>query len=262
MTETYEESTFLSGGAELRSFLWRPSTRAPLTWVLMAHGLTNSHEDAPLFAELRTKLLLDGHAVFTFDFLGSGLSEGAFEDKTWENQRQNLADGIDALTRTVAGPADRIALFGRSVGGTLCSFFLNDPRVSCGVISSPPVNLVACFGGYRSRAIGGYVHMPSEVERSGQIRGDWKLPEEFFDALASTEEDLKLAARSATHVLVTHGGGDPKVHVDNSLTLFELLAEPKQFILVDGANHYYGGREQEVVASAANWIAEHTGGPK
>ncbi len=257
MKPIYEESAFHSAGADLAAYLWRPeSLTTPQPYVLMAHGLTNSHEDAPLFGLLRDRLLRAGCAVFMFDFYGSGNSEGTFPEKTWRNQRQNLADAITYLADELATPDDPIALFGRSVGGTLCSFFLQHPRITCAVVASPPVLLEEGFGRYRSRAVDGFVHMPPDLDRSGQIRGDWRLREEFFDDLVRTEKELRIAASGARRVLVTHGAADPKVERQNSSDLFGLLAEPKRCLLIEDADHYYNGAEANVVEAAAEWI-EH-----
>jgi uncharacterized protein len=251
----YSELAFKSGDATLRAYLWRPQSSDPaLPHVLMSHGLTNNHADAPLFGDLRERLLTDGMPVFMFDYFGSGGSDGAFQDKTWSNQRQNLADAIDFLRTEVMESPGRIAVFGRSVGATLCGFFLRLPEVSCAAMVSTPVSLEAVFGRYRSRAIDGYVSMPEDLERSGQIRGEWKLPVQFFSELAAVEGELRSALRGATGVLVVQGLADAKVPVDEADRLFAELAEPKQLARIAAADHYYTGQEQEVVELVSNWF--------
>ncbi|WP_442932812.1 alpha/beta fold hydrolase [Mycobacterium kyogaense] len=102
-----------------------------------SHGLTNSHSDAPVFDDLRSALLSAGYPVFMFDYLGSGNSDGSFEDKTWLNQRQCLQDALSfASTMGFEHPGQY--LFGRSVGGALSGFFLNQTSVKGAVLASPP----------------------------------------------------------------------------------------------------------------------------
>lgn len=254
---THSELTFASGGARLRAFAWHSEAGSDRPWVIMSHGLTNSHADAPVFTELREHLLRARNSVFMFDYFGSGNSEGAFQDKTWANQKRNLADAIQFVDSELRRRSEPVALFGRSVGATLCGFFARDPRIACSVLASPVFHLVRTFGAYRSRAIDGYVQMPSDVERSGQIRGEWKLPEAFFEELRTTEKELEESIRGAQGVLVTHGLEDPKVSPENAKDLFVLLEEPKRLCLT-GGDHYYHGAESELVEAATLWIADQT----
>lgn len=259
MTTVCEQASFASDRAALAGYVWRPAREvaAPVT-VVMAHGLTNSHSDAPLFGVLRDRLLKEGMSVFMFDFFGSGESDGAFQDKTWANQSQNLADAIDFVRAEVAASDESLALFGRSVGGTLCGFFATHPAVRCSVLASPPFLLEETFGGYRSRAADGYVHMPEDLERSGQIRGEWKLPVAFFEELVPTERALADAVRGARRVMVSHGLKDPKVSPRNAEELYALLAEPRRYCPIAEADHYYHDCEDEIVGLMAAWIAEQT----
>ena len=53
-----EEVTFESVGATLYGYVWPAQNRdAPASMSVMSHGLTNHHEDAPMFGLLATDLL-------------------------------------------------------------------------------------------------------------------------------------------------------------------------------------------------------------
>src|SRR5687768_11644122 len=93
-----EEVKFVSGGAKLVGFYDRATDSDRLgACAVLCHGLTNHHEDAPMFDVLRRALLDAGVDVFMFDFFGSGRSDGLFRDKTWSTMRQNLADALCAV---------------------------------------------------------------------------------------------------------------------------------------------------------------------
>src|SRR5689334_11819175 len=99
------EIEFRSAGARLTGYEWAPSgLRANAVSVVMCHGLTNHHEDAPMFSVLRDRFLKAGLGVFMFDFIGSGKSEGLFQDKTWSGMRRNLADALDFVSEKIASP--------------------------------------------------------------------------------------------------------------------------------------------------------------
>lgn len=242
---------FRSSDRKIASFFYRPTIeRHPL--VVFSHGLTNSHTDAPVFAELRQALLAEGYPVFMFDYLGSGLSEGSFEDKTWENQRVCLGDALD-FSSTLDLRVPGVLLFGRSVGAALCGFFLHRQDVKGAVLASAPYYLESAFGRYRSRAVGGYVAMPDELERSGQIRGQWKLPIEFFDQLASTEQQLRAAVKGAKNTLLVQGLDDPKVDRSHADGLFNQISQPKKLVAISGADHYYTNFCREVIDATISW---------
>ena len=194
-----------------------------------------------------------------FDYFGSGRSDGLFQEKTWSSKlRANLADALGLIQSTRLQPGGAIALVARSVGASIAGFFAKDPRVVCTVMASPVLYLVERFGDIRRPGTTGVVRMPESLERSGQIKGDWALNEEFFDELAKTELELTSAITGAQRVLVLHGDDDPKVAEANSARILELLAGPKRYVRVSGGDHYYTGREDEVTRATVDWVVRHT----
>lgn len=253
MTEL-TELTFASNGAKLWGGFVHATGAPRDATVVLCHGLTNHHDDAPMFGLLRDGLLAAGYDVFLFDFYGSGQSDGTFRDKTWTGMRQNLADALDTLHEELPVSAGRVALVGRSVGASVAGYFLKDERIACSVLASPVLLLETQFGPYRSDPDGGYVRMPEYVERSGQIKGDWVMNEQFFDELVPAEHELIEAVTGASRVLVMHGHGDPKVKTVHSERLMQLLADPKMYIGVDEGDHYYTGHEDEAGSATLDWL--------
>jgi len=251
------EFTFTSEGATIYGFRAAADAATRLdASAILCHGLTNHHEDAPMFGLLSRRLVEAGVDVYMFDFFGSGRSDGIFRDKTWSTMRQNLADALDAIEATFSLPPGRTALVGRSVGASIVANFLKDPRIGCSVLASPVVLLRMQFEPYRSPAENGYVRMPESVERSGQIKGDWILTEQFFDELEQAERDIIAAATGAERVLVMHCDGDPKVKTKHSTTLLELLGEPKRYLSVADGDHYYTGHEEQAAEATVSWVIE------
>lgn len=264
MTDSlYTEASLTSRGARLQGYLWRAVERigeAPL--VVMCHGLTNNHNDAPLFAETRDALLEKGFSVFMFDFFGSGNSQGEFCDKTLSLLRQNLGDVLSFVEREGLAKGKDLGLFGRSVGGTISSFFAKDPRVGAVVLASPPFVLTQSFSKLYSPPREGYVSLPETIQRSGQIKGEWKLNAGFFNELESLQEALVQAVDGAMRVLVTQGVRDNKAALESTRKLFELLREPKEFRLLPDADHEYHGFERDVVTHATEWLKAFLDGSK
>jgi pimeloyl-ACP methyl ester carboxylesterase len=262
VTAEPEEFIFKSQGAKLYGFQYAadPGFRRDAS-VVMCHGLTNHHEDAPMFGLLRANLLAAGFDVFMFDFYGSGRSDGQFEDHTWTGMRQNLADMLDATHERLPLPAGRMSLVSRSVGASIAGYFLKDPRVGCSVLASPVLFLRYQFEPYRSPAVDGFVELPDSVERSGQIKGPWRLRDQFFDELEQCEIELLEAVAGAERVLVMHCGADPKVQTRHSSELMALLGDPKEYLFIEGGDHYYSGHEQEAGEATVSWLTKYVGAP-
>jgi alpha-beta hydrolase superfamily lysophospholipase len=171
--------------------------------------------------------------------------------------RENLRDVLSFLEREGLVNGRQLGLFGRSVGGTICSFFAKDPRVGAVVLASPPFMLTESFSKLYSAPHTGYVSLPETIQRSGQIKGEWKLNAGFFDELEALQEALVEAVDGATRVLVTQGSRDNKVAPESTRKLFELLSTPKDFLLFSEADHEYRGVEKEVTAAAIRWLRQH-----
>jgi len=254
-SHTYSKPTLVSNNALIQLYCWDAqigSSPSAKNLIVMCHGLTNNHNDAPLFAEMREALLKDGYSLALFDFYGSGNSDGYFHEKSLGVLRKNLSDVLDFLSTSRTD--SQIAIFGRSVGGTICAFFLADPRIKAAVLASPPTKLTAAFMPLYSEPIGGFVHLPNRTKRSGQIKGDWKLPVSFFEELTPLTEDLQRIALSSCPTLMMQGGKDSKVDVENTKQYYDLLSGPKRWLFFPSGDHEYTGLERDTTNTSVEWF--------
>lgn len=261
MTTPPSEVTFTSLGHQL----WGCSLRTPalcegaVTFVL-SHGLTNHHGDAPMFSALQEALLGEGHDVFVFDYFGSGNSEGSFEDKTLSELRQNLADAIRVAQAEARTGERSIALFGRSVGGSLSAFHARHPSVYTTILASAPFDLAAAFmPTYTDPGVDGWISLDARFRPSGQLRGEYRLRPAFYYELPALTQELADAVTGAQRVLVFQGGSDEKVETGQSKMLYERLAFPKEYRLLDGLGHNYAGAEGQVGQDVLDWIRRMRG---
>ena len=108
----------------------RPSAKMPC--VVYLHGNCGSRQDA---TECVTVLLPHGISLFTFDFSGSGLSEGEYVSLGYF-EKQDLVSVIDYLNEK--GNVSRIGLWGRSMGAvTSIMYSSKDHSISSIVCDSP-----------------------------------------------------------------------------------------------------------------------------
>lgn len=123
---------------ELDVAIHAPAT--PRGWVVALHGL-ESNKDGSKYFTLADRLLPLGLGLVRFDFRGSGLSTGRFEDN---NVATRLADARAVIdhVRTLPG-GDSIGLFGSSMGGYVALFLAADPALDlrATVTLAAPANL-------------------------------------------------------------------------------------------------------------------------
>lgn len=111
-----------SGGLRLAAHLARPPAGSPAAGrpgLVVCHGFPNGPKSAAAsgqtYPELADRLAEDtGWSVLTFNFRGTGASEGDFSLSGW---LADLRAAVDALLET--GEVDHVWLCGSSTGGSL-----------------------------------------------------------------------------------------------------------------------------------------------
>src|ERR1700730_7492286 len=103
------------------------SSNEKLPAVILFHGFTgNKLEPHRLFLKISRALEQLGFACFRFDFLGSGESDGNFEDMTVSKE---ISEGNAILDWVRSDPRidkDKISLLGLSMGGLVASVIAGD----------------------------------------------------------------------------------------------------------------------------------------
>jgi putative redox protein len=130
--------TFVSGGNKLARHLVVPAGRdEPRPGVILCHGFPigpiDARRSAGTFPELIDRIAHDlGYAAMTFNFRGTGTSEGDFSLQGWVD---DLRTGIDYMRRECK-PTE-IVLLGTNTGGSIAICVgADDPRVrACGLLS-------------------------------------------------------------------------------------------------------------------------------
>ncbi|CAM8989840.1 unnamed protein product [Rhodiola kirilowii] len=111
-------------------------TNMPLPCVVYCHGNSGSRVDAN---EAALVLLPSNITVFTFDFSGSGLSDGDHVTLGW-NEKLDLKAVIDYLREDKN--VSLIGLWGRSMGAvTSLMYGAEDPSIAGMILDSPFSNL-------------------------------------------------------------------------------------------------------------------------
>lgn len=103
------------------------SAQSPIPAVILFHGFTGTKlEPHRLFLKISRALEQKGIASFRFDFLGSGESDGNFEEMTASKE---IAEANTILTNVIKDPRIdpcHVSLIGLSMGGLVASVLAGD----------------------------------------------------------------------------------------------------------------------------------------
>ena len=181
------------------SAIYLPNPAAKFT-LLVSHGNAEDiGDDRFCLQDLQNA----GFAVLAYDYEGYGTSQGApSEQAAYDDE----AAAYDYLTRNLKVPAEKIIIFGRSVG------------------SGPAVQIAA------TRPAAALILQSPFLSA---FRVLTRIPLLPFDKFPN----YKLIRQVHCPVLIIHGESDTVIGSWHGKRLFELANEPKKYLPVPGANH-------------------------
>lgn len=209
-----ERVSFTSEGYRLAGVLHLPDRATPPV-VIASHGLLSSKESEKYIA-LGHRMSSEGLAMLRFDFRGIGESEGSEEDNTISKKLVDLRSAIQ-FVRSLMGPDIRMGLVGSSLGGFLSLIQASkDTSIEALVIWATPLHL-------------------NDLETKEQEE-DYPLPPKaFFEDLR--KHSLLPLLPQISNCLVIHGEEDELVPAEEAREIFRHLGQPKELLLIGGADH-------------------------
>ena len=225
---------FSSNGFTLNGTLHLPAAPNPPV-VIGSHGLFSSGS-SPKQITLARQCNEFGIAFFRFDHRGCGKSDGVFEDVTTLEARCN--DMISAI-QTIQNRKDtgsRIALFGSSMGGSVCLSVFAASHAS---------SIVTCAAPVRSSSI------IKKLEKSDHSN---TLTPPFYKRYLDSDISDKLP--STHHILIFHGDSDELVPPSNAKEIYEKAGDPKKLIIQKHGDHRMSNKthQENFVRESALWF--------
>jgi hypothetical protein len=169
-------------------------------------------------------LIDDGSGLIALSYRGYGGSSG----RPTENGLVEEAKAAYAFA-VAHYPAERLVLWGESLGSALAIALAADYRVGCLVLEAPFTSAVDVGARH-------YWFVPVRLLMRDQFRSDLRI------------------GKVRAPVLVVHGESDPIVPISLGERLYGLARMPKRFVRVAGAGHNDLGIH--AVAAAKRFIAE------
>jgi hypothetical protein len=189
--------TTASGRKITAIYLSNPAAKFTL---LVSHGNAEDIGDDRFWLQDLQKA---GFAVLAYDYEGYGTSQGAPSERAAYDDE---AAAYDYLTRNLKIPAERIIIFGRSVG------------------SGPAVQIAA------TRPAAALILQSPFVSA---FRVLTRIPLLPFDKFPN----YKVIRQVRCPVLIIHGESDTVIGSWHGKKLYELANEPKKYLPVPGADH-------------------------
>ncbi|HMK96872.1 MAG TPA: alpha/beta fold hydrolase [Acidimicrobiales bacterium] len=245
-------------GPSLSGYLVRPSFSAASGsgrhGVALVHGFPEPGQEAGApsygYPQLATRLAAEtGAAVLTFDFRGTGESEGDFSLRGW---RADLASAIGALG-AVPG-IEKVWLVGFAAGATLAICCAGEGPAVAGVAAfAPQAEFVEHGADAR--------HLLSQAKASGIIRTPGFPPDPSAWLRELTEIDpVRLAAQIPPRpLLLVHGANDDLVSTADARDLADAAGASAELRILAGASHMLL-HDPRAIALLLGWFDRHLAG--
>jgi dienelactone hydrolase len=234
-----------SRGQKMAAVLHLPEISKPAPGVLILHGFTGTKvEPHRIFVKMARRLASEGIAALRIDFIGSGDSEGDFENMTISGEVADALNALNYLRDHRRVDSKRTGILGLSLGGAVAALCLPKAGDVKAVVLWAPVSDPRKF-------------LPDEVPPHPIDRGGNLLGPEFFRELPSLKPlDAVQSYKGAA--LIIHGTQDTAVHHSNGEAYLANFhhANPKQLHLITGADHTFNKHEweTEVINLTAAWF--------
>ncbi|MCZ7527393.1 MAG: prolyl oligopeptidase family serine peptidase [Acidimicrobiia bacterium] len=240
------DDSFDSEGLRLAAHFARPPHQARVRGLVLCHGFPSGPRGAATsgatYPELADRIVRHcGWAVLTFNFRGTGSSEGDFSIEGW------MADLRAAVAELERRRVTGVWLAGAGMGGVLAI---------CVAAGGASIRGVATLGAYASlrdwgRDPGRFVE---HVRRIGMIRDPAFPPDPAAWARAVAELDpVAAAARIPPRpFLVLHGSADDRVPVEQARRLAR--AAPGSVLQVVHAAGHRLRHDPRAVAALLGWL--------
>ena len=267
------EVSFMSEDGLIRGIIALPETESVNTpVVLLLHGFAGHMNDlivggtAESMYGMTARILAEyGIASLRFDFRGSGLSEGDWQDTTFSGQIRDAISALSFLEMFPEVDPSRIGVIGLSQGGLVAACVAaRDQRVKSAVLWSAvaiPVHTYSALLGNDAVETSLKVDPGTAIVANLSWGGTTTLRKEFFDELFTINPVAEIAHYPGS-LMVVAGLTDAIVFPQPQAgTLFIEYHRGEERIFVQDSGHIFDlfeGEEnlREVIFETLEWLLE------
>jgi alpha/beta superfamily hydrolase len=238
----------------------------PAPAVLICHGMdSQGFHFLKIYSQLAKTACQNGLVSLVFDFRGVGKSTGKFDYGYAEQHDVKCALNYLASGEEVQGK--KIFIVGHSLGGVVSLYAVqNEKRVNGLVLWSTPPNQMRNVKKFIRRTrgkLGLYLfQFSSWIDKFFDVSRFFKLevyginlrPKNVKEKLMKLNGREEVSKLENMPLLIVAGDKDSIVDIDEARQLFLSAHEPKDFLIIPGADHIYNGKEDELIAQTIKWI--------
>ncbi len=209
--------------------------------VVIGHGVTGDM-DRDLIIALADGLQERGWPCVRFSFSGNGNSEGSFEEMCITKEVGDLTAVIDQMKG-----AKKLAYIGHSMGAAVGALTAaKDDRI----------NVLVSLAGMVHTKTFCEQEFGQEVPGEGSMWEDasYPLTQLFVDDLHAIDCTVPAVKDIRTPWLFVHGDKDDVVLPVDSVELHAVLKGKKKHVVLEGADHCFEMRFEDVVEEIDTWL--------
>jgi dienelactone hydrolase len=241
---TSQEIEFSHQNLKLKGSLYIPEGKGPFPGVVIAHGGTRLGRKLALYVVMGQKLAEKGYIALSFDFRGFGESEDPPEIKSQADLDfvGDLTQAVSTLMTVKTLDPQRIYLIGHSFGaGVVIQEGVRDPRVKKIISIAPGRRTFERFFGENA---------PEKDWPQIRISHDMKLPylipkDILYPILISFIAESILEFPQHPPLLFVDGSLEDPEDQKFLKDVYLKMTEPKDYVTIPGADHYFGTRKDE-----------------
>jgi len=218
--------------------------------VILAHGFGANKEESGMFNKIAENLSQAGILVFRFDFSGCGESDGDYSNTSLSKLTSDFSKILDFVRTQPKVDNSSIGLLGQSLGTSIIVAI--EPKVKSiimmGSTPYPQEALIKLFGkGYNPNGLS------TRIKPSGTIT---KIESQFwkdFDKYKLLDSIKNIHCP----ILFIHGEKDDKAPLSGMETYFNNANEPKDKIIIEGADHGLNPKKDKAYKVIADWYRKY-----
>ena len=224
----------------LRGFVHVPKRYK--TAVILLHGFPSRCQGFTI--SRMAKVLEKKHLVFRFDFSGTDMSDGKFENKLISQEVKEIKSAVNFLCNNYE--FEKLVLVGHSTGAIDAALYAHkDKRVDKIVLIGGSGDLKEAvkyeFTPLQVRAFWkkGFI----KYEREDKWYDGYKLNKAYYDEFFSLDM-LKALGKYKRPTLIIHAEKDEFIPLKDAKQLFNSASSPKKLVVIRNANHQFSTKEQ------------------